>query len=107
MATVFIFNGNLLAFFHKNGFRLDESSPTSEEMSDYVILSRNVLPGKERSTNNENAEMENDIISQLLKASIKPKENEQIIDTSKSIILKASAEAKKAASIKANENIVI
>uniref|UniRef100_A0A0R3RVW3 N-alpha-acetyltransferase 40 n=1 Tax=Elaeophora elaphi TaxID=1147741 RepID=A0A0R3RVW3_9BILA len=37
MATVFAFNGNSLAFFHKNGFGIDPSCPDD---GDYVILSK-------------------------------------------------------------------
>uniref|UniRef100_A0AAF5RVR6 N-alpha-acetyltransferase 40 n=1 Tax=Wuchereria bancrofti TaxID=6293 RepID=A0AAF5RVR6_WUCBA len=37
MATVFAFNGNSLAFFHKNGFSVDSSCPDS---GDYLILSK-------------------------------------------------------------------
>ncbi|KAM3717651.1 N-alpha-acetyltransferase [Dirofilaria immitis] len=37
MATVFAFNGNSLAFFHKNGFSVDPSCP---DAGDYLILSK-------------------------------------------------------------------
>uniref|UniRef100_A0A915PT25 N-alpha-acetyltransferase 40 n=1 Tax=Setaria digitata TaxID=48799 RepID=A0A915PT25_9BILA len=37
MATVFAFNGNSLAFFHKNGFSVDSSCP---DEGDYLILSK-------------------------------------------------------------------
>jgi hypothetical protein len=116
MATVFMFNYESLAFFHKNGFRLDDSTPTATDC-DYFILSRSVLPGQEvinkenytldedflgrliksKINNTETAEMENDIIAQLIKAKMTPKEDEENekVDISKSIILKASAEAKK------------
>jgi GNAT superfamily N-acetyltransferase len=117
MATVFMFNYESLAFFHKNGFRLDNSTPTATDC-DYFILSRSVLPNQEPVINKENytldedflgrlikskinntetAEMENDIIAQLIKAKMTPKEDEENekVDISKSIILKASAEAKK------------
>ncbi|VIO97947.1 Uncharacterized protein BM_BM6414 [Brugia malayi] len=39
MATVFAFNGNSLAFFHKNGFSVDSSCPDS---GDYLILSKSL-----------------------------------------------------------------
>uniref|UniRef100_A0AC34GXE1 N-alpha-acetyltransferase 40 n=1 Tax=Panagrolaimus sp. ES5 TaxID=591445 RepID=A0AC34GXE1_9BILA len=121
MATVFMFNYESLAFFHKNGFRLDASTPTATDC-DYFILSRNVLPGKEPIINKENsaasaatienddilgkmikarynpaenAAMEDDIIAQLINSKINPKKDDEVVDTSKSIILKASAEAKK------------
>uniref|UniRef100_A0A2K6W8Y5 N-alpha-acetyltransferase 40 n=2 Tax=Onchocerca TaxID=6281 RepID=A0A2K6W8Y5_ONCVO len=39
MATVFAFNGNSLAFFHKNGFSVDLSCPDD---GDYLILSKSL-----------------------------------------------------------------
>ncbi|VDN18847.1 unnamed protein product [Gongylonema pulchrum] len=40
MATVFAFNGNSLAFFHKNGFTTDPSCPEASSEVDYLILSK-------------------------------------------------------------------
>ncbi|KAE9556642.1 hypothetical protein FO519_000048 [Halicephalobus sp. NKZ332] len=72
MATVFLFNGNSLAFFHKNGFRMDESSPQlNAEDADYVILSRWVIPGKENvSKEKENSALEDLILKELKESKI-------------------------------------
>lgn len=89
MATVFLFNGNSLAFFHKNGFRMDESSPQlNAEDADYVILSRWVVPGKETPKEKENSSLEDLILKELKESKISDVNEET--DTKESKILAAS-----------------
>lgn len=90
MATVFLFNGNSLAFFHKNGFRMDESSPQlNAEDADYVILSRWVIPGKETNPREkENSALEDLILKELKESKISDTKEET--DAKESKILAAS-----------------
>lgn len=48
MATLFTFNGPSLAFFHKNGFSTDDSSPDPSKYDyvDHMILSKPVSATK-------------------------------------------------------------
>uniref|UniRef100_A0AC35UHQ1 N-alpha-acetyltransferase 40 n=1 Tax=Rhabditophanes sp. KR3021 TaxID=114890 RepID=A0AC35UHQ1_9BILA len=40
VATIFAFNANSLAFFHKNNYSTDESCPRPSDELDYVIVSK-------------------------------------------------------------------